>query len=130
MPFFKSTHNILFDTTYDEVYDENWMDTPFLQLPDKQYWDYSREMKIEDVDIWEVIVENGGGSGLYAAYSPYAEFYMLLLGNKKNTNDRIIETFYGKNCQGRLQKRLKEINMIVPNNIIWVDQKDMWMYVD
>ena len=123
---FKSTFNIFKDN--GEVYDPNYFDTPFLQLPPKIDWDYSRELQIEDVDIWEVIIENGGGFGAYASWLPYAEFYMITLGNKPGTNDRIIETYYGKGAEKAVIKRLKQLNAPFSINKIWVDEDKLWLY--
>lgn len=122
MPIFKSTQNILSKPWEDEVFDVNWMDSDKLVLPPKKNWDYGRTLQIEDVNIWEVIFENGGGWGLYASWDPYAEFYLLKMGFSG------IETYYGPGVQKHLEKRLKELNIKVPDNKIWVDPEDMWLY--
>jgi len=106
MPRFKSTQNIFID--HKEVYDENWFDKPFLNLPPNPKWDNSRPLQVEDVDIWEVISEHGGVSGVYASWCPYAEFYMLVLkGN-------IDSTYYGVDSDKYLAKRLDELNILYP----------------
>jgi hypothetical protein len=61
-------------------------------------------MQIEDVDIWEVIVERGGGVAVYAAWCPYAEFYML-----RHNWGQDIELFYGRSVQPNVLARLDEI---------------------
>ncbi len=141
MPFFKSTYNILKKPDEDEVFDPNWMNSNKLVLPPKKEWDYSRELTIEDVDIWEVLVENGGGVGVYAAWYPYAEFYLITTGgnykyqwtsylNEKpfNYNDKFWETYYGSGAQEKVIKRAKELNLILPVFKIWVEPEDMWLY--
>jgi hypothetical protein len=141
MPFFKSTYNILKKPDEDEVHNNNWFDTPFLQLPPSSPWDYKREMKIEDVDIWEVLVEQGGGLGIYAAWCPYAEFYLITTGpNLKNQwhgklngitynyNDKFWETYYGSEAQQKVKQRAKELSLPLNNFNIWVDEQDMWLY--
>lgn len=132
MPFFKSTYNILVTPWEDEVFDPNWMDSDKLVLPPKTNWDYKRTMNLEDVDIWEVIFEYGGGIGLYAAWAPYAEFYLLTVGPTKYATrdkaDKVVETYYGAGVQKHLIKRLKELNLPVPKNDIWVEPEDMWLY--
>lgn len=137
MPIFKSTFNILKITDEDELFDPNWMDSDKLFLPPTKKWDYSRELSIEDIDIWEVIYERGGGIGLYAAWSPYAEFYMICLGvdyktgfvkNNKFYQDRIIETYYGKGALDMVIKKCKYLNIPVKLNRIWVDEDDMHLY--
>lgn len=135
MPFFKSTYNILKKQDEDEVFDENWMDSNKLIIPQNTKWDYSRKLTVEDVDIWEVIYEGSGGIGVYASYNPYAEFYMITTGiNFKNSPtyhgqfayyDRIIETYYGYSAQNQIQKRMIELNIPFSLNYIWVEEEDL-----
>jgi len=141
MPTFKSTYNILFKPDEDEVYDANWFDKDFLTLPETSEWSYDREMQIEDVDIWEVIIQNGGGWGVYASWKPYAEFYLITVGsdlrrsisktlNGKNFNynDIFWETYYGPDARYQVKKRSSELGLHIQDNKIWVDEKDMWKY--
>lgn len=128
MPFFKSTLNIFKKPWEDEVFNENWMDSDKLVLPPKYDWDYSRELTIEDVDIWEVIYESGGGWGLYASWCPYAEFYMLLTGWNNITKSISVETFYGAGTQEKIQKRIKELNLPIGIKKVYVEESDMWLY--
>lgn len=143
MPTFKSTYNILKKPDEDEVYNPNWFDTPFLQLPPSHPWDYKREMKIEDVDIWEVLVEHGGGLGIYASWCPYAEFYLIATGSDfrnqwidtldgilYNYNDIFFETYYGPMAQKKVRQRAKELGLVLPNFKVWVDPEDMWLYTE
>ena len=106
MPRFKTTEMILKGT--EEYFDENWMDTPFLQLPNSNSWDYSRKLNVEDVDIWEVISEISGPTGLYAAWLPYAEFYMITV------NHKIDSTYYGKGSDEYAAKRCDELRITYP----------------
>lgn len=127
MPFFKTTHNILVAPWEDELWNDNWMDSDKLILPPKVNWDYSREMKLEDVDIWEVIYYQGGGLGYYASWSPYAEFYMIthhLFMYRTNS----IETYYGPKAQEKSYKRALELGIPVSLNKFWVEPEDMWLY--
>jgi hypothetical protein len=127
MPFFKSTHNIFTKPDEDEVFNPNWFDTPFLQLPPSKPWDYKREMVLEDVDIWEQIYYQGGGLALYAAWSPFAEFYLIthhLFMYKEDS----IETFYGPLASERAGKRAIELGMPVQFNKIWVSNEEKWLY--
>jgi len=124
MPFFRTTHNIFVD--FNEHFDPNWMDSDKLILPPKRDWDYSREMQIEDVDIWEVIYE--GGWGVYASWSPYAEFYLLT--PPYGRPDCHLETFYGKNAVNILMKKMKELNIPFSSKLFWVEPEDMWLYTE
>lgn len=125
MPSFKTSKNLFVD--FGVLYDANAYDKPFLDLPPSPRWGYDRDMRIEDVDIWEVISEGGGGYGVYAAWCPYAEFYMIRYGHE-------IETFYQSKPDGEpvlphVQKRLDELGMwypgkkIIPNQIALYDEK-------
>jgi hypothetical protein len=136
MPFFKSTYNILTKQDEDEVFDPNWMDSDKLVLPPKVDWDYARELQIEDIDLWEVLYEGSGGLGVYAAWLPYAEFYLVTTGFTKERhvikgleyNGRVMETYYGVGTQERLQKRIKELGLPIQTKQVWVEPKDMWLY--
>lgn len=127
MPQFKTTKDIFKTPWEDELYDENWMDSNTLILPPKKTWDYSRELKVEDVDIWEVLYYEGGGLGLYASWDPYAEFYLITL-RYFSVLTNSIETYYGKGAQSKVQKRCKELNIPMSVSQTWVDNEDMWLY--
>lgn len=106
MPRFKSTQNIIKDNF--EEFDPNWIDKPFLELPPYMPWDRSRELQIEDVDLWEVITEMSGPSGLYAAWLPYEEFYMIVSGGK------IDSTYYGEGSDKHAAQRCDELKIPYP----------------
>lgn len=127
MPFFKTTENIFKTPDQDELYDPNLFDSSVIQYPFQEYWDYKREMKIEDVDIWEQIYFESGGTGLYAAWSPYAEFYMIT----KNIHwgeSSDIETFYGKLAWKKAYIRARQLGMPIFLTKKWVEPEDMWLY--
>jgi hypothetical protein len=126
MPRFKSTQNIFKD--FFEVFDENWMDSDKLVLPPKIEWDYSRPLQIEDVDIWEVLYEQGGAVGVYASWSPYAEFYLIRVGWYLESQGYGSETYYGPGAAEKVYDRCQELNIPLPINKIWVEPEDMWLY--
>ena len=121
MPFFKTTHNILKIRWEDELFNENWMDSNFLINPESEPWDYSRELQIEDIDIWEVIYEASEGFGVYAAWNPYAEFYMILENYQ-------VSTHYGVGAQKFVKDFFYRYNIPFAQHKIWVDPDDMWLY--
>lgn len=136
MPQFKTTYNILTKYDEDELFNENWMDSDKLILPLNTRWDYKKEMQIEDVNIWEVIYQGSNGLGVYAAYDPYAEFYMITTGLSKysrifngfNYSGREIETFYGKNAESRAVLKMKELNIPISLQPRWVDNEEMYLF--
>lgn len=123
---FKTTHNIFKD--FAEYFDPNWMDSDTLILPPKKEWDYKRPMKIEDVNLWEVIYEAGGGFGVFASYDPYAEFYMVRVGWELENKAYGAEIYYGPGAQKKVLKRAKELNIPLVTSPIWVEPEDMWLY--
>lgn len=127
MPTFKSTYNILKAPWEDELFSDNWMDSDKMVLPAKKNWDYARPLQIEDVNIWEVIYQQGGGKGLYASWDPYAEFYMITTNNWNGTDPKI-EMFYGQDAGKKSYKRAKELGMPISINKIWVEPEEMWLY--
>jgi hypothetical protein len=129
---FRTTENILKDRANKEHFDPNWLDVPSIEFfigPPKSNWSYKREMTIEDVDVWEVIHEENHGLGVYAAWSPYAEFYMITAGYDIETKSHVIETYYGGGSQYLVQKRIKELNFPVKTEKTWVDDDKVYMYV-
>lgn len=128
MPFFKSTYNIFKAPEEDEVFNTNWMDSDKLVLPPTKEWDYSRELKIEDIDIWEVLYEQGGAVGVYAAWCPYAEFYMIRVGWYLESQGHGVETYYGPGASKNVYKRCKELNINLNINKVWVDEEKLWLY--
>lgn len=129
MPFFKTTYNILVRPGEDELFDPNWMNSDKIILPPKKDWDYSRELQIEDIHIWEVLYEASGGIGIYAAWDPFAEFYMFTTGwVPKTMNDRIIETYYGPQASKKVKQRADSLGIPLQLHNIWVEPEDMWLY--
>ena len=122
----KSTQNIFKD--FGEVFETKWMDSNKIETPPNPPWDYSRELQIEDVDIWEVIYEQGGGVGVYAAWCPYAEFYIVRTGWWNEASGNALETYYGAGASEAVQKRAKELKIPLYASEVWVSPEDMWLY--
>jgi hypothetical protein len=126
MPIFRTTTDIFKDST--EYFDPNWMDSKTIQLPPNKKWDYKRELQIEDVNIWEVLYEEGAGVQLYASWDPYAEFYLLVPKMNARTEIKGIEVYYGKGAQKQVQKRIKELGIRLDPTPHWVEDDEMWLY--
>jgi hypothetical protein len=122
---FKTTNNIFKDN--QEYFESFWMNGNKVYYPPKKEWDYSRELQIEDVDFWEVIYEASGGIGIYASWSPYAEFYLIRRGwdIEKNLG---LETYYGKGALKIVNRIASEMNINLGKNKIWVEPDEMWLY--
>lgn len=98
MPRWKTTNNIFIDS--GEFFEENWLDYDKVQYPKTIPWDNKRTMSIEDVDIWEVITEMSHGTGVFAAWLPYAEYYIVV------QNFSLVAEFYGENANRNLEEFL------------------------
>lgn len=120
MPIFK-TNNDIFKTGGEETFDENIMNYDFLIFPETKKWDYKKPLSIEDIEIWEVLYEEGGGTGVYAAWRPYAEFYMVSYKYQ-------IEIFTGFGCNLRLTKYLNKKNIPFLLKTIWVEDDEIIHY--
>lgn len=114
MPRWKTTEQIVGYRKHSEVFDENWMnyDRIFQYMPEPIPWTEIRPPRIEEIDIWEVITEMSGPIGVYAAWQPYAELYIVTSGW------RIIQEFSGWNANKRLEEYL------IQNNIPYPQGKD------
>jgi hypothetical protein len=127
MAQFKTTHNILVEGDKDELFDPKWFTSDKIVYPPKKNWDYARELQIEDIDVWEVLYSQGGGLGLYAAWDPFAEFYMITLPAFKYIPNSI-ETYYGPKANEKVLKRAQELGIPIVSQKVWVEPEDMWLY--
>ena len=105
MPIFKTNHDI-FKTNGEELWSEEQKNYSFLTVPESHPWDSSKEPTVEKIEVWEVIVESGG-LGVYAAWSPYCQFYMLKQGYE-------FDTFFGPSEEKRLEHTLNSLNVSYP----------------
>lgn len=110
MPRWKVTEQILNLSKDGEFFDENWMnyDRIWQYAPEPIPWDAPRPIRFEDVDLWEVISEASGPIGVYAAYQPYAEYYVV------TKNWRVVAEFEGFMANERLEQYLIAHNIHYP----------------
>lgn len=108
MPRWKTTQNLLNVKNDGEYFDENWMDRDTLYMPPSPEWKSDRPIKFEDVDIWEVVVEESGPIGVYAAWCPYEEYYVVMKYWK------IVAEFEGYMANERLEQYLIQNNIQYP----------------
>ena len=60
-------------------------------------WDYSKTITVNDVKLWEQLYHESGNFGLYVAWSPYIECYLLVFYPFLNF-DKGYKIFYGNNA--------------------------------
>jgi hypothetical protein len=126
MPRWKSTEQILNLQKDGEVFDENWMnyDSIYQYLPPHPEWKEKRLIKFEDVDIWEVLFEWSGLSGVYAAWCPYSHYFII------TDHWTIVKEFWGIQGEKDLQKYLTEMNVPFSTNEVWVEEDNISHYVN
>jgi hypothetical protein len=121
MPIFRSNKDI-FMSGEEESFDHSKFDIMNKFVPPlNKEWDYSKELHVENVELWEVIYEEGSQIGVYAAWEPYAEFYMII-------NKTEIFTYYGKGALKKTVKKIKELKFPISYNKQWVSNDHMWLY--
>lgn len=110
MPRWKETKQLLALEHDGEVFDEDWMNYNSISqyAPPSPSWDGARPMRVDDVDIWEVITEMSGPIGVYAAWCPYDELYIVTNGW------RIVAEFSGWRANERLEQYLKQHSIPYP----------------
>lgn len=120
---FRETRQIFNPDHHGEVFESYWMNPNKVVYPETQEWDYKRELRIDDVEIWEVIKEwsgeciesksvfqsphYGGPCGIYAAWKPHAELYMVKLPPEQGG----VVTFYGPGAERECKVYLNEKNI-------------------
>lgn len=124
MHIWKTTKDILTTPDNDELFDiTKFMDRDSVYFPPTSEWDYSRELTIEDVDIWEVIVDANELS-IFAAWTPYAEFYLVVYGYPVKN----IETYYGPGSQNKMRRLMKKYGLPWAETKVWVENEKVPFY--
>ena len=110
MPRWKVTEQLLNLSKDGEVFDENWMNynSIFQYMPTPVPWSETRPPRVDEINIWEVIVEMTGPLGVYAAWQPHAELYVV------THRWRIVQEFSGWNANKRLEEFLIAHNIPYP----------------
>ena len=110
MPRWKSTQQIIAPQHDGEVFNPNWMDRDTVQMPPSPPWLEQRPPRVDEIDIWEVICEWSGLSGVYAAWCPHAELYIV------TDRWRIVAEFSGWAANQRLEQYLIAHNILYPKS--------------
>jgi hypothetical protein len=95
-----------------EILTSDWDDLPSKSMlpPLTEQWHNQREITIEDVSIWEQIYRQPGNVGIYAAYSPYTEFYTIIYELFLNTPQGIV-TYNGQDASSMVYNKALEIGI-------------------
>jgi hypothetical protein len=83
-------------------------------------WNLSEPITIEDVSFWEQLYYKPGTIGIYVAWSPYTEFY-LIVHNLYSHLDQGIETFCGSNAYNDVSVRAAQLGINLMTTTIWAN---------
>ena len=117
MAVFKSTRYILDNPWAVEIFSDS------LASPPNSRWTHQKAPTIEDIELWEQIYYQPGNIGIYAAYEPYAEFYLLTYNLFIDTPQGI-ETFYGPQAEQKLWQKIKSLKIPVVLHRIWAEDAE------
>jgi len=96
MPRFKTKYNVFENN--EELYSEAIAKENGIYIPETWDWDGSTQVSVNDVIIWECLFEQTGPFGIYAAWAPYEEFYIV-------TDHRVVvKEFFGPSAKGLLNE--------------------------
>lgn len=96
MPRFKTKYNVFENN--DELYSEAIAKENGIYIPETWNWDGASQPSVDDVVIWECLFEQSGASGIYVAWAPFEEFYIV-------TERRVVvKEFFGASAKALVDK--------------------------
>ena len=110
MTILKSTQEIL-DNPWNELLEN---EITLQQTPPL----YSNPLSFNEIEVWEQIYFKSGNIGIYGAWRPYAEFYIITY-NLFIKTPAGIEIYQGKDAGSRVWKKAKELGISLPVTSIW-----------
>jgi hypothetical protein len=114
--------------TYNDIFKNPWNygESGLDQGDPDGHWHYLREPRLEEITIWEEIFYQPGNFGIYGAWNPYAEFYIIVY-DLYISNTSTVETFYGVNASKNLKERASKLGIDLPMFNVWVDKHNTWL---
>jgi hypothetical protein len=108
---------MIFKSTY-EIINEPWKDYADTTVSKRPpLWHNEREISVDDVVVWEQIYHQPGNIGIYVAWSPFEEFYLISydLFAKSSAG---IKKFTGNSAFIEVQKIAEKFNILLPTNTV------------
>ena len=124
---FKTTAEILSAVWNQHDFNLNTLPNYHAELPDKQSWLHRNDLTFDKVRVWETLYYKGGVMGMYAAWDPYAEFFVIT-HNLFLDSPAGIEIFYGPGAIRQFYNRAKELGVELPIGPVWVDPEHLTIY--
>lgn len=79
------------------------------------YWHYENEISIDKIRYWEKIYFQPGNLGIYAAYDPYVEYFIIMPYFFVDC----VEIYYGMSASETVFKKAKEIGIDLNITKVW-----------
>jgi hypothetical protein len=114
MPIFKKTTEIL-----SKPWNDNFLNQVH-ELPRKEEWLKSSPATFDDIDTWEQIYYQPGNVGIYAAWSPYVELF-IIVHDLFLSQSVGVEVFSGDNASENTKYRANRLGIVIPTNTVWVN---------
>lgn len=112
----------IFKTT-QEIIDSSWKKNDnlykFTDLPRQNEWLGNHQPKIKDIELWEQIYREPGNTAIYAAWSPFYEFYIIC-------NEVFVyqistwEQFVGESASVKVLERAKILEIDLEVSPVWI----------
>jgi len=110
---------MIFKSTYEIINDPWQQKTDEVVSKVPPAWPNEKDISIQDVIVWEQIYHQPGNIGIYVAWSPYAEFYLVAYDLFTKTSAGL-ETFIGPDAVVQVQKIASKLNITLPENRIQI----------
>ena len=88
-------------------------------LPHKELWNSDTDIDVNDVLMWEQLYYQEGHVGIYAAWNPYNEFY-IIVHNLFLDSPVGIEKFRGFDASEQVYSRAAELGIELPASDKWI----------
>jgi len=115
------TMSIMFKTN-KQILDTAWDHNTRLGssiLPHKELWKNNKPIDIDDILLWEQLYYQEGHVGIYAAWNPYYEFY-IIVHNLFLNSPAGIEKFRGVDASEQVYSRAVELGIELTASEKWI----------
>jgi len=116
-----------------EIFQKKWeivnFDTAVNYPPPSEPWNKQERPNISDIEIWEQLYYQPGSIGIYAAWHPRYEFYMLVHDLFKN-NEKTVEQFWGPGAAYDVYKKAQKLGIDLEIYKIEVSDEEKKNYID
>ena len=104
----------------EEIFNHKF-DKKYCQHISSKNLQITTDPSVADIEVWEEIYFKPGVIGVYAAWDPYCEFYLVYYPVLSETNFHSL-TFFGEDASNKVQKLLAKYDIQLVTNNIWVDE--------